>query len=134
MKWLQLFLICTVVVSRVNTDECPICRLPIYIYSISLNLNCTHSFHLHCICRWLSGRLDCPVCRAHAGRWKQVLKREISQLSQESIQLLQKSKQLECERTCEQLKREREQVLRVERLEQIKWKKEHIELMLGGSR
>lgn len=60
------------IVTDVPEDECPICldslcaEVEHKAYNAVARLPCGHTFHRHCITRWLVKCTSCPVCRLDA--------------------------------------------------------------------
>jgi hypothetical protein len=60
------------IVTDVPNEECPICldllcvKVEQEAYNTVARLPCRHTFHRHCIARWLVRCSSCPVCRMDA--------------------------------------------------------------------
>lgn len=46
-----------------SAQDCTICLDAIAVPSLDSKQKCGHSFHAHCIDRWLDERITCPLCR-----------------------------------------------------------------------
>ena len=50
--------------SGIKREECPICLdNDMFTYKAWVKLECSHTFHIHCIDLWRENHSDCPLCR-----------------------------------------------------------------------
>ena len=57
-------------------SECPICYEEITSETGSVNLSCSHQFHLTCITSWFSKQGSCPCCRKVMGEKEALVRYE----------------------------------------------------------
>ena len=48
---------------RIESDVCNICLESLNYDQLYRTIGCEHTFHPHCIDRWLFQSLTCPICR-----------------------------------------------------------------------
>lgn len=52
--------------------DCPICYDKITIQTGVCTLNCSHSYHLRCIVKWISTNESCPCCRNEINQYEKI--------------------------------------------------------------
>ena len=53
---------------RIDSNICNICLEELNYNQLYRTINCSHSFHPHCIDLWLFQSRFCPICRTHLTR------------------------------------------------------------------